>query len=184
MVVLKPFRRGKRAVFVVLSYAVYTRLWSRSCVVWRMRFVLGISLTEVSGMKNRSLLEKTPSDTSWCHSIQWDRLSKQKENVLTLGLLWLLMMVIIYSSFICGSLRAPIRWDFAGGCSSRQLYLWGSGVSPSALPPAHSCRGAGLGPETSFYCVKKLAAFAGLVGPGRTNVGRAVSRRWISCSMN
>lgn len=30
-------------------------------------------------------------------------------------------MMIIYSPFICRSLHAPIRWDFAVGFSSRQL---------------------------------------------------------------
>lgn len=46
----------------------------------------------------------------------------RKENVLVLGPVWsALIMMIIYSPFICSPLHAPIRWDIAMRFSSQQL---------------------------------------------------------------
>lgn len=64
------FNRDKWVGFFVLSYAILTRLWSISNVLWKVEFVLGVSLTEISAMKNQSLLEKIPSDASWYHSVK------------------------------------------------------------------------------------------------------------------
>lgn len=52
MVTLNLLKRDKWAVFLVLSYAVLTRLWSVSYVLGDVQFLLGASLTEISGMKN------------------------------------------------------------------------------------------------------------------------------------
>lgn len=76
MVALNLFKRDKQAVFTVLSYAVLTRLWSISYMLGKVQFALGVTLTETSGMKNQSLLEKLPSDASWYHSVKWDCLTE------------------------------------------------------------------------------------------------------------
>lgn len=70
------FKRGKWVGFFILSYAVLTRLWSISNMLWKVEFVLEVSLTEISGMKNQSLLKKIPSDASWYHSVKWGSLTE------------------------------------------------------------------------------------------------------------
>lgn len=64
-------------------------------------------------------------------SFKWDSLTERKENVLVLGPVWSdLIMMIIYSPFICSPLHAPIWWDVAMGFSSQQL----AGLVPGEQP--------------------------------------------------
>lgn len=116
-------------------------------------------------------------------TFKWDCLTERKENVLVLGPVWsALIMMIIYSPFICNPLHAPICWDFPMGFSSQQRaglvpgeQPWSGCPGQAALPsserkcelfvriqrvslcpvpvPGRGCQGSGLGPATSFYCV-------------------------------
>lgn len=49
---LNLFKSGKWAIFLVLFYAVIMRLWSINSVLWKVQLTLGVSLTELSAMKN------------------------------------------------------------------------------------------------------------------------------------
>lgn len=116
-------------------------------------------------------------------SFKWDCLTERKENVLVLGPVWsALIMMIIYSHILSSAVLCMLpssgilQWDFLP--SSLPGWPLGSSPGQAALPaalasqllkkcglfmgiqhvslcpaPGCGCRGPGLGPATSFYCV-------------------------------